>query len=504
MYDDIIIGAGSAGAVIAARLSEDPQRQVLLLEAGPDYARIEDLPRDLVKPWISWVDHDWGFRANARHGRAVRMHRGKVVGGTSAINGAVALRGVPADFDAWVALGCDQWSYEDVLPWYRKLETDPEGGDFHGANGPVPIMRSPQEQWQPLQRAFYDACRERGFDDVWDHNLPEATGVGPWPRNRRDGLRVSTNIAYLMGIRDRENLTIRHGALVDRVQLRAGRVSGVVLADGEVIEASRVCVSAGAAITPAILLRSGIGPAEKLTPHGIEQQHPLPGVGENLTDHFGLGVAAFAKPEIAHDPEVVFEVGLRYTVDGSDLFNDMQIALSTVWDADHMRGFEGARGATPNIGLAAMLERPYSRGALTLRSADPTEQPNIDMNYASHPEDLRRLMEATRLCWELMHSDQIAPYVDQVIAPQAEVFESDAALADYIFGVVTTMWHISGTARMGRRTDPMAVTDQRGHVHGLEGLRVADTSIQPDIVSCNTNLTAIMIGERIADSIRAE
>ncbi len=502
MYDDIIIGAGSAGAVIAARLSEDPGRQVLLLEAGPDYSRIEDLPRDLVRPWISWVDHDWGFSANARHGRELRMHRGKVMGGTSAINGAVALRGVPADFDAWVELGCDQWSYEDVLPWYRKLESDPEGGDFHGSRGPVPIERSPKDSWQPLHRAFYDACRERGFDDVWDHNRPDATGVGPWPRNRREGLRISTNIAYLMGIRDREHLTIRHGVLVDRVQLEHGRATGVVLADGNVIEAKRVCVSAGAAVTPAILLRSGIGPAEKLTPHGIKQVHVLPGVGENLIDHIAIGVAASAKPDIAHDPAVVFEVGLRYTVPGSDLFNDMQIALSTNWDPEHMRGFSNAPRGYPGISFAAMLQRPYSRGSVTLRSSDPEEQPNIDLNYG-HPEDLRRLMEAARLCWDLMHSDQMAPYVDEIVAPQPGLIESDLALADYVLSAASTAWHISGTARMGQATDPLAVTDQQGRVHGLDGLRVADTSLQPDIVSCNTNLTSIMFGERISDFMRS-
>ena len=302
MYDDIIIGAGSAGAVIAARLSEDPERQVLLIEAGPDYSRIEDLPDDLVKPWISWVDHDWGFRGTARQGRDFPMYRGKVMGGTSAINGAIALRGVPADFDAWVELGCDQWSYEDVLPWYRKLESDPEGGDFHGTNGPVPIERSPKDAWQPTHRAFYDACREQGFDDVWDHNRPEATGVGPWPRNKRDGLRISTNIAYLMNIRDRKNLTIRHGVMVDRVRLEHGRATGVVLADGSVVEARRVCISAGAIVTPAILLRSGIGPAEKLAPHGIEQLNALPGVGENLTDHVAIGVGG--KCETRRDPRL--------------------------------------------------------------------------------------------------------------------------------------------------------------------------------------------------------
>jgi len=185
------------------------------------------------------------------------------------------LRGLLHDFESWVAMGCDEWGFEDVLPYYRRLESDPEGGDFHGQSGPVPIEREPSGNWQPLQRAFYDACRGSGFDDVWDHNLPDATGVGPWPRNRSNGNRISTNIAYLLGIRDRENLTIRHGVLVDRLSFDhdgphdSARVNGVVLSDGEVVNADRVCVSAGSAVSPAILLRSGIGPAEKLSPHGI-------------------------------------------------------------------------------------------------------------------------------------------------------------------------------------------------------------------------------------------
>ena len=500
-YDDIVVGAGSAGAVIAARLSEDPQRRVLLIEAGPDYRSLDEMPRDLLKPWVSWRDHDWGFHADARPGREIRLHRGKVMGGSSAVNGTIALRGVPDDFASWVALGCDEWDFESVLPWYRKLENDPEGGDFHGSAGPVPIERPPQDGWQPLQRAFYDACRAAGFDDVRDHNLPDASGVGAWPRNRRDGDRVSTNIAYLLDIRDRPNLEIRHDTLVDRVAIEHGRARGVILADGEEIAARRVILSAGAAVSPAILLRSGVGPREKLDPHGIAQQVPLAGVGENLIDHFGTGIQAFPVEGVEHDPDIVTEVGLRYTAPGSQQFNDMQLAISTIWDEEQVRGLTDAPRRHPSFGVGAVIQRPNTRGRLTLRSAEPTEQPQLDMQYASDPEDLRRLMLGARLCWEIIHSDAIAPFVERVITPSAEIIESDGLLADYIRRTTSTTWHICGTAKMGRADDPLAVVDQRGTLHGVDNLTVADASIMPDIVSCNTNLTTIMIGERIAAAL---
>ncbi|MFN0095817.1 MAG: GMC family oxidoreductase [Dehalococcoidia bacterium] len=474
-YDDIIVGAGSAGAVIAARLSEDPARSVLLLEAGPDYTSVEAMPNDLLKPWVSWQDHDWGFRAEAVPGREIRLHRGKVVGGSSAVNGTIALRGVPSDFADWVALGCDEWSYEQVLPYYRRLEADPEGGDFHGASGPVPIERPTREQWQPIQRAFHDACLTAGFPASWDQNLPEETGVGPWPRNRADGNRISTNIAYLLPNRGRLNLTIRSGVLVNRIVFDGKRATGVeVISGGETqrVTGRRITVSAGALQSPAILLRSG--------------------------------VQALAKDGVEHDPSVVTEIGLRYTATGSDQFNDMQVACSTVFDPDQVRGLSELPRAVRSFGVGAVIQRTKGRGRLTLRSTDPAEQPQLDMHYLSHPDDVQRMKEGLRLSWKLMHGPELSPHIGQLIAPTQEVIDDDAKLEEYLRATASTHWHVCGTCRMGQPGDPAAVVDQRGRVLGLESLRIADASVMPDIVSCNTNLTSIMIGERVAEWMQDE
>ena len=502
-YDEIIVGAGSVGAVLAARLSEDPDHTVLLLEAGPDYASIEEMPDDLLKPWVSWADHDWGFEAEAAPGRTIKLHRGKVVGGSSAVNGTIALRGVPGDFQAWVDQGNDEWSWEKVLPAYRRLESDPEGGDFHGTNGPIPIERTEPAEWQPIQRAFHEACLALGYADVVDHNLPDATGVGSWPRNREHGNRVSTNMGYLVPNRGRLNLTIRAECLVNRVIVEDGVAVGVEVESGgelQEVRGKRITLSAGALVSPAILLRSGIGPAEKLEPHGIGQVLDLPGVGENLVDHFSVGVQAVPKEGTPHDVSVVTEVGLRYTAEGSDQFNDMQLAVSTIFDREQVRGLTDhprRRGAT--FGVGAVVQRTRSRGRLTLRSADPHEQPQLEMHYATDAEDMRRLIEGARLSWRVMHGPEMAPFVEEIIAPSAEVIASDELLAEYIRATTSTTWHVTGTCRMGPEDDALAVVDQYGQVRGIARLHVADASIMPDIVSCNTNLTSIMIGERVAE-----
>jgi choline dehydrogenase len=254
-YDDIIVGAGSSGAVVAARLSEDPNRSVLLLEAGPDYRTIEETPHDLLRTMVSLANHDWGWTAWATPQREIVYTRGKVTGGCSAVNVSIAIRGAPADFDEWAALGNDEWGFAKVLRFYRKLEHDADfGGDVHGKGGPIWIERSKRSNWHPTVSAFYASCRAMGFADSPDFNDPESTGVGPSARNVRDGIRVSTAIGYLAPARNRLNLTIRGGCLAKRVAIENGRAVGVEVEAGDSIQlvyGKRITVSAGASLRQA-------------------------------------------------------------------------------------------------------------------------------------------------------------------------------------------------------------------------------------------------------------
>ncbi len=517
-YDDIIVGAGSAGAVLAARLSEDPNRSVLLLEAGADYRTIEETPHDLLYSSDSFADHDWGWTAQATPLREMRFYRGKVTGGCSAINAAVAIRGVPADFDEWAALGNDQWCFDKVLPFFRKLEHDVDfRGDLHGQEGPIWIERSKRSKWHPTVSAFDAACRAIGFRESPDFNDPESTGVGPCARNLRDGIRISTAIAYLGPARDRLNLTIRGGCLANRVIIENRCAVGVEVEIGgrmNRVDGKRVTLGAGAFASPAILMRSGVGPRAELERHGIRTLVDAPGVGANLTDHPVMVIlAALSSEALEQAPGTDhsrFSILLRYTARGSAEFNDMQLYLLPLADLSMWPGAPFPPGSPPPLVSAPVLQRPRSRGTLRLRSADPADQPDIQLNYMHDPEDMRRMIEGLRMSWSLLHQPDIASGWQGLIGAMAgqaldqATVDSDNAIADFIRSNCTTMCHPVGTAKMGLDSDKDAVVDQYCRVHGVENLRVVDASVMPNIVRANTNLTCIMIGERVADWMRAE
>ncbi|TML18045.1 MAG: hypothetical protein E6G39_03835 [Actinobacteria bacterium] len=362
IFDDIVVGAGSCGAVLAARLSEDSARHVLLLEAGPDYRSIDETPDDLLYSAVSLVDHDWGLTAEAMAGRTIPYPRGKVVGGSSAVNGTIALRGDPADFDEWVTRGLPEWSWDAVLPFYRLVEDDPRGAaidpNLHRAGGPLPIERLPASSWQPFHAAFHAACVTHGFVSCADLN-----------GNKRDGARMSTALTYLAGACGRANLTLRADTMVDRVVIEKGRVVAVEVIDRgqrQRIEGRRITLAAGAIASPAILLRSGIGPDEHLRQLSLRCHADLP-VGVVLCDHPSAGLPGVPVAGIAHDLRIVTEVGVRYRSTGSIEENDMQLCLATMFDPEQMRGF--MPDPMPMFMVGAVLMRPCSTGRLSIESS---------------------------------------------------------------------------------------------------------------------------------------
>jgi choline dehydrogenase len=516
-YDDVIVGAGSSGAVVAARLSEDSNRSVLLLEAGPDYRTIEETPHDLLRTMVSLADHDWGWTAWATPQREIIYTRGKVTGGCSAVNVSIAIRGAPADFDEWAVLGNDEWNFAKVLPFYRKLEHDADfGGDVHGKGGPIWIERSKRSNWHPIVGAFHASCRAMGFPDSPDFNDPESTGVGPSARNVRDGIRVSTAIGYLAPARSRLNLTIRGGCLAKRIAIENGRAVGVEVEAGgsrQLVYGKRITISAGAVASPGILMRSGIGPRSELERHSIRAVVDAPGVGANLIDHPRVVMEADLSSEAIRLSEGTYHsrpsAMLRYTASGSNEFNDMQLCFMPMinW---MMSGFPVEPSIPPKLLVFPALQRPRSRGRLTLRSANSDDQPNIELNYLAEHEDMRRMIDGMRLAWRVMHQPALAAgWQGPLVSATGQLFDeatvaSDSALMDFIRANCSTLYHPVGTVKMGPASDPMAVVDQYCRVRGVEGLRVVDASVMPNIVRANTNLTCIMISERVADWMRAE
>ena len=499
-WDLIIVGAGSAGSVIATRVTENATQRVLLIEAGPDYPNEASLPEDLKNGNHNSVfHHDWGFRYQPTAGNSgnVPLPRGKVIGGSSAVNTAIALRGQPGDYDKWAAMGLPEWSWGKCLPAFKRLETDEDvRNDLHGADGPITIHRP--DDLVPIQQAFLDACKTMGYPECPDHNDPSTTGYGPHPMNKRGRLRISTALAYLMPVRNRPNLEIRPDTHVVRIVISEGETKGIeVETNGvrETIDGNRIVLCAGSIQTPPILIRSGIGPRDVLERLGISIVREAP-VGARLYDHPATLIGLVPKPDTADYDQPIIQTTLRYTAKGSDDENDMQLEPISFIQRRETDGLL--------IGLAPVVEKTRGYGRLVFESADPYVQPKIQSDFLNDEWDEERMMEGIDIALKMTETPEIKAVSESIVWPRENVIQDREKLREWAHRACGSGYHPCSTAPMGPEDDEGAIVDQYGRVYGVEGLFVADASIMPAIPRANINIPTIMIGERFGEWFREQ
>ncbi|HEY0701954.1 MAG TPA: choline dehydrogenase [Candidatus Acidoferrales bacterium] len=518
-YDYIIVGAGSAGCVLAARLTENSAASVLLLEAGGrDTAREIKIPAAFSKLFKTKVD--WNYTTEPEphlNNRRLYWPRGRVLGGSSSINAMIYIRGNAADYDGWKNLGNEGWGFSDVLPYFRKSENRERGAcEFHGAGGPLNV--ADLHLVNPLTRAFVAGAEELGIAANPDFNGVAQDGVGLYQVTQKNRQRHSAADAYLKPALRRPNLHVWTGVHAQRVLLEKGRAVGVAfLRDGrdeEVRATNEVILAGGTVNSPQLLMLSGIGPTAQLARHGIATRQDLPGVGANLQDHPMVSVGYFCTKPVSLDKAETVPNLLRYLFlkDGPLTSNVAEAGLFTrtrdglnvpdvqiLFGPAYYRGHGLIRRKEYCFGFGPTLIAPESRGSITLRSANPLEAPIIHANYLSTANDLRSMIEGVRLSRSIAHTQAFATYRGEELHPGASATR-DEDLAAFLRAEVETLYHPVGTCKMGH--DPRAVVDPQLRVHGVERLRVVDASVMPIVPAGNTNAPTIMIAEKAADLIR--
>jgi choline dehydrogenase len=505
-FDAVIVGGGTAGAILAARLSEDPARSVCLLEAGNDYASVDVLPPGVrshrsARGLTSRNDPevlgfpDWGLHARStRLQTDVHIPRGRVIGGSSSVNGGVFLRALREDLDQWSAMGLSLWTFDACLPYFKRMETDHDfPSEYHGDDGPIPVHRAQPDDWVALNHAFHSACLQLGFPDCPDFNRPDAWGVGPLPVNIHDYVRISAAVAYLMPVRERPNLTVLGSATARRVILDHGAVTAVeIQVNGEArrVDGGQVIVAAGAIGSPQLLMLSGIGPASHLQEVGIKPLVDLPGVGQNLRDHPVLCASWAAERAVelpSAPPGTPGQVGLRATTPGSS-------------DAQDLRLVSFRAEGDQRFGIPYSLMHALSDGCVELTSNDPHTHPRIDFRHLEHPSDMRRMRDMLSVVEDILRQPSYDRLRRERLEPEQRL--SAEEMERWMLQTVITGHHASATCKMGTPGDRLAVVDQTGQVYGVDNLRVVDASIMPDCPRVNINATTMMLAERVADLIR--